>query len=251
MRANQVEGIIIFPVSNLQEDETVFELYKDNFPFVLVDRYFPGLDCSYVVSDNFGGGYRATEHLLILEHTQIAFLYHPDADFRTTSVRDRYLGYRKALEKYNIDFDPTWAVPVENQLSVSEDEAQLCSYIEFLKKPKRPDAVFSVNDNTAIGLLTAANRLGIAVPAELAIVGFDNLRLTAQVVVPVTTINVHRTELGREAANLLIDQIEGISTRESIHIVLPTELVVRESCGARQRIRNSRVESGQALSLGG
>ena len=81
---------------------------------MLVDRYFPRLDCCYVVADNLGGGYRATEHLIILGYTQIAFLYHDNADFRTTSVRDRYSGYRKALAEYNIEFNENWAVPLES-----------------------------------------------------------------------------------------------------------------------------------------
>jgi DNA-binding LacI/PurR family transcriptional regulator len=202
---------------------------------VLVDRYFPNLDCCYVVADNLGGGYRATEHLIILGHTQISFLYHHDADLRTTSVRDRYLGYRKALADYNIEFNESWACPLEST-PASRGDGRLAEYIHFLENPGRPPAVFAVNDNSAIDLLTAAVRMGLRVPSDLAEVGFDNLRMSSQVPVPLTTINVHRTEMGEKAADLLLDRIEG-RIRQPQVIVLPTELIVRESCGARLRLR--------------
>ncbi len=246
MRRDQVAGVILFPISNQEEDEMVWQLHEDRFPFVLVDRYFPGLNCCYVVSDNTGGAYRATEHLIILGYSQIAFLYHANADFRTTSVRDRYLGYRKALEEYNIEFDERWAVQINDQEFIARADGKQDPYYDFLTRPDRPRAVFAVNDNTAIDLLTSATRLGISVPGDLAIVGFDNLRMASQVPIPLTTINVHRTQIGEAAANLLIDRIEGTTLADQVHIVLPTELIVRESCGARQRLRQSKLVTDQA-----
>src|SRR5207302_7667429 len=83
-------GLIIFPISNMAHDSAIAQLAEDRFPFVLVDRYIPSLDCDYVVSDNRGGGYSATEHLLILGHRRIGFVYSRQGGLLTTSVRDRW-----------------------------------------------------------------------------------------------------------------------------------------------------------------
>lgn len=241
MLRDHVSGLIIFPVSNTTYDEAIWKLQEDKFPFVLVDRYFADLDCDYVVADNLNGGFRATEHLILNGHTEIGFLFHPQADFRTTSVRDRYQGYRKALEEYHISFQDSWLVSIDEQPAGSPGEDSLLPYLDFLRQPSRPSAFFTVNDISAINLLAAAARLGISVPEELVVVGFDNIRISAQIQHPLTTINQERTELGVRAAHLLLGRIDG-RVGKSEHIVVPTSLVIRESCGARQRIWKGRLE---------
>ena len=98
--------------------------------------------------------------------------------------------------------------------------------------------MFAANDFVAIGLLSAAASLGVRVPDELAIVGFDNLSITAQIHPPLTTINQPRVDVGVRAAQLLIDRIEGKSGPPE-SVVLATNLVIRDSCGARRHARSS------------
>jgi GntR family transcriptional regulator, arabinose operon transcriptional repressor len=234
LRAAGVAGIIIFPVSNCEYDEAIWGLQLEHFPYVLVDRFFPNLDCDYVVSDNMGGGYRATEHLIILGYDEIAFIYRPSADFSTTSVRDRFLGYQKALADYQIQFKPEWAVAIDETSSSGSEDNSTC-FIHYLQQSNRPVAHFVVNDATAIDLLVAAARLGIKIPDHLAVVGFDNLKMGAQIQYPLTTVSQSLVDLGVKSAHLLLDRIEGRHGPPE-HIVLPTGLVVRESCGARQRV---------------
>lgn len=236
MVRDKVAGFIIFPCSNSDYDEAIWQLNEEKVPFVLVDRFFPDLDCDYVVADNLGGGYRATEHLILLGHKEIGFVYHSDADIRyTTSVRDRYEGYRKALEDYHLDFKESWRAPLDNPpFTASRDDA-LLPYMAYLSQKDRPNAVLVVNDTSAISLIAAAGRLGINVPDDLAVVGFDNIKMAAQIQVPLTTINQQRTELGIRATHLLLGRIDGL-TGPSEHIVIPTDLVIRESCGARRRL---------------
>jgi DNA-binding LacI/PurR family transcriptional regulator len=100
------------------------------------------------------------------------------------------------------------------------------------------NAVFAANDSTAIRLLSAAASLNVRVPDELAVVGFDNVHMAAQTHPPLTSISQPRAEIGARAAQLLIDRIEG-KRGPPEHIVLPTRLVVRSSCGARRRAQNS------------
>ena len=106
MRAENAKGFIIFPSTNITYDETIWQLKKEGFPFVLVDRYFSNLPSEYVGVDNLGGAYHATEHLLNLGHRSIAFV--GASDTQTTSVNDRFQGYRRALSDHGIDFQDNW-----------------------------------------------------------------------------------------------------------------------------------------------
>jgi GntR family transcriptional regulator of arabinose operon len=225
-------GLIIFPISDTPHDATLAQLKADNFPFVLVDRYIPDLDCDYVVSDNIGGAYRATEHLLILGHTRIGFMYSDQGSLLTTSVRDRWEGYRKALREYNLPYDETL---VYHNVPVPAPEPPNV-YDEIVTSPQRPDAFFTVNDPTALALFQATQRHNIRVPEDLAIVGFDNESFSALLSTPLTTVVQQRVELGMRAATLLINRIEGQVVGPSRHIELPTNLIIRQSCGARLRI---------------
>jgi DNA-binding LacI/PurR family transcriptional regulator len=236
MLKDQVSGIIIFPVSNETYDEAIWELQAKKFPFVLVDRYFPDLDCDYVVSGNLEGGYRATEHLILNGHQEIGFIYHPQADFRTTSVRDRFLGYRKALDDYQIHFREDWLVAIDEKITPASVKDSLLPYVEYLRIEKRLRAFFTINDITAISLLAAGARMGLKIPDELAVVGFDNLKIATQIEHPLTTISQERIELGVRAAQLLLGRIDGHSSKPE-HIVIPTSLIIRDTCGARQRLR--------------
>jgi len=232
LRADNVAGLIIFPVSDSTYDEAVWRLAADHVPFVLVDRYFPDLDSDYVVADNIGGGYRATEHLLILGHSRVGFVYASYASLLTTSVRDRWQGYRRALHEYGQPYDEALVLQWAEGSEIGRPGASE----QFLLREGRPSAIFAVNDAVALELLRATQRLGLRVPEDLALVGFDDLNFAAHLSPPLTTVAQPRMDVGLRAGHLLINRIEGqgVSPR---HIELPTSLIVRESCGARLRVR--------------
>lgn len=225
-------GLILFPLSNRSSDSIIVRLKQIGFPFVLVDRYLADLDSDYVVSDNVGGGYRATEHLAILGHTRIGFAYSRAGDLQTTSVRDRWEGYRKALYEYHRPFDdslilsdlPTDAEPDTNMFD------------RLIRRPDRPSAIFAVNDWVALELIKAATSTGARIPEDIAIVGFDDLSYAEHLSVPLTSIAQQGTAMGMHAATLLINRIEKHVLGEPKHIVLPTQLIVRQSCGARLQV---------------
>jgi len=238
MREDRVAGLIIFPVSDVTYDESVWRLQSNGIPFVLVDRYFSDLDTDYVVADNIGGAYRATEHLLILGHTRIGFVYAPIGGLKTTSVRDRLQGYRQALKDYGLAYDNR----LVRQRSTMSEAPGHDPYGPFLTGPDRPTAIFAVNDSEALTLIQAAQRCGLRVPEDLAVVGFDDLSFAAHLSPPLTTIAQPRMDLGLRAGHLLIDRIEGQSGLPK-HIELSTSLIVRESCGARLRVRASTLST--------
>lgn len=234
LRADGAAGLIIFPVSNMPYDEPIWQLHEAGVPLVLVDRYFTDLDTDHVVVDNEGGTYRATEHLIILGHTRIGFTYAGSAGLHTTSVSERFVGYRRALEDYGLplDLQLIWSRPS------SADAAPGAWYRERLLAEGRPSAIVASNDNEALTLLQAAQRGGLRVPDDLALVGFDDLPHVVHLHPPLTTVAQPRVELGTHAGNMLINRIEGYSG-PTHKLRLPTTLVVRESCGAKMRVRQS------------
>lgn len=232
--SQRVSGLIIYPLSNISYDESIWRLRDERIPFVLIDRYFHELDTDYVACDNVGGGYRATEHLVILGHTRIGFVYSAYGNLLTTSVRDRLEGYRRALREYGLPFDESLVFEVPSQ---SKNDPQHL-HDRFFEAANRPTAVFVTTDNEAIALVQSAKRLGVNIPDDLAIIGFDNLRLSRYVHPPLTTVAQPCREEGMRAVNLLINRIEGQEGPRQ-HIELSTNLVVRESCGARLHIQKS------------
>jgi GntR family transcriptional regulator of arabinose operon len=234
LTADRVGGLIIFPVSDVTYDQAIDRLHASGVPLVLVDRYLPDIDTDYVVSDNTSGGYRATEHLLILGHTRVGFIYGHVGTLLTTSVRDRYTGYRKALQAYGLPFEEA----LMTQLPLPDQPDAPTRYDAFLALPERPSAMFAIHDQMALALMQAAQRRRLRMPEDLAIVGFDDLSIAEHLSPPLTTVAQPRMDVGLRAGNLLINRIEG-RDGPAQHIELPTSLVVRESCGARLRVRRS------------
>ncbi len=217
MRDARFGGVLVLPHDNA----TLFsELWRDGYPFVCVDQAFEDLPCDFVGVDNVGASSGATEHLLRLGHRRIAFLHqNRDLTQAPSTVRDRHLGYRNALAAGGVPFEPSWTVAVD----------QDSSYRDFLTQAERPGAVVAVNDNTALKLRDVAIRSGLSVPGDLAIVGFDDIPMAAGV--SLTTVLQPSFEIGLQAAHILIDRIEK-KVASPRRVILPTQLVVRGSCGS-------------------
>lgn len=228
MRGAGAEGLIVFPVSGERQGEGVAELRRQGYPFVLIDHYFADLETDYVGVNNFGGGYRAVEHLLLLGHTKVVFVHHGETPPTTTSVHERFEGYRSALSDYGREFHKEFVFEARQPTDGAYDR--------FFQRYSPPVTAFAVNDATAILLIEAARRCGVRVPGDLAVVGFDDLPLSGRVATPLTTVAQPHVELGTSAAHLLVDQIQRRVAGPK-RVVLPTELRTRESCGARERLR--------------
>ena len=235
LRANNVLGMIIWTMGDTTYDASIQQLQADHIPLVLMDRYFPDLAIDYVGSDNAGGGYRATEHLLILGHRRIGFVFAREETLQTTSVYERWQGYCKALQKYEVPYDETLVVPDFGQLQMGASSPHQ-GLVEFLQRPDRPGAIFAVNDYVALDVLRAAKAIHLRIPEDLAVVGFDDLEFAALVSPPLTTVVQQFIDIGLRAGTLLINRIEGIVGAPK-HIELPTNLIIRESCGAQLHVK--------------
>jgi DNA-binding LacI/PurR family transcriptional regulator len=185
----------------------------------------PHTDIPFVDVDNVGGAARATEHLIGLGHRRIALITNAPPAY-TASV-DRRAGYRQALESADIAYDES-LVRYGNLTPHGGDEAMA----DLLAMPERPTAVFVASDTVALGALQAIRRHGLSVPQDLALVSFDDIPLAEFVYPPLTTVRLPAYGLGWGAADMLLRIIDGNEPIQNPGVILETELIIRESCGA-------------------
>ena len=198
---------------------TVMDADSD-IPVVAIDPHAGPADLPTVDSDNFTGGVIATEHLLSLGHTRIGFLAgRPDLE----SSRLREAGYRKAMAEAGLQVD-------ENLIrngSYSREESHGAA-TEMLSLPERPTAIFAANDLSALGIMDVARQMGIDVPRDLSVVGFDDIPDSAQSTPPLTTVQQPLQRMGAEAIRMLLTLMDS-EPLESPHVRLPVSLVRRGS----------------------
>lgn len=226
MLATGIDGLIL---CSTRAPEPVLQMAPEvGKAVVLVNRHVshPNIHC--VVADNQGGSKEAVLHLLRLGHRRIAYISGPPASW---SNQQRLIGYRSALEQGGIPYDPD-LVPVAVPPNVTGGDVAMQ---QLLALPEPPTAVLAFDDLVAIGVIRSAARQGRQVPSDIAVVGFDDIELAEYLWPPLTTVRQPKYELGREAARLLLEAIAGNTTGQ-VTRVLPCELMVRHSCGARARV---------------
>ena len=190
-------------------------------PLVAVDHNVRSSTMATVDSDNLNGAITATEHLLALGHRRIGFLA-GRSDLESAHLREQ--GYRRALEAAGITFEPDLVRVGGYRAETAREAAR-----ELLVSERRPTAIFAANDASAIETIAVARALGLTVPEDLSVVGFDNVPESALCEPPLTTIEQSIQRMGYEAVRMLIGMIEAPSSPPA-QVVLPTRLVERSSC---------------------
>lgn len=218
VRSRRVDGLII---GGSHIGEPLLELVlRSGFPAVLIGRHLRRQDLHSVDAANVEGACQAVEHLLARGRRRIATITYPASS--STGV-DRLEGYRRALAKYGVPFDPRLVIE-SNGFDSGEAIAELAGLIGA----QRPDALFAASDTLALDALQCVRALGLRVPEDIAIVGFDDQPNAARSDPPLTTVRQPIAGLGREAVALLLRLIEQPDAAPQ-RVVLPTELVVRAS----------------------
>ena len=221
LEQQRVAGILITPVD--PESRALDEIAGRGTPIVIVDRTrADNSHCSVAVDDVLGGRL-AVEHLVDLGHERIAFVGGPES---IGQVRDRYAGAVAALRAAGLDEDRLLRVDT-NALSVGEGR-QAAQRLAGIPTARRPTAAFCANDLLALGLLQQCVSMGITVPRDLAIVGYDDIEFAGAAAVPLTSVRQPRRQLGRTAAQLLLDEV---NDPDHLHqqITFTPELVARAS----------------------
>ena len=192
-------------------------------PIVAIDPHTGQSGLPTVVSDNLRGAQLATGHLLSLGHRRIAMLT-GRPDLESAQLRER--GYRKALQAAGVAVDESLIRLGAYDSEVSTEQARL-----LLTAPDPPTAVFAANDMSAIATIEVATDLGLRVPADLSVVGFDNIPESALCAPPLTTIEQPIRKMGERSIELLLSLIRG-ERPQTTHITLQTNLVIRQSTRA-------------------
>jgi LacI family xylobiose transport system transcriptional regulator len=197
------------------------QLISRDIPFVVLDPAGdPGEDVPAIGATNWQGGVAATRHLLELGHRRIGVIGGPTG---IMCSRARIDGYRAALETAGIAFDPDLV-----RIGNFHHEAGYTQALELLRRPDRPTAVFTGNDLQALGLYEAARELGLRIPQDLSVVGFDDLPLARWISPPLTTVRQPLTEMAEAAARLVLDLSRGREP-STLRVDLATRLVERAS----------------------
>ena len=211
---------VLLVAANLSEGQHQ-QLDRRSIPYVVIDTDGePPADVASVGSDNWNGGLAATRHLLALGHRRIAMITGP---WDMLCSLARVDGFRSAHEEAGAAVDP--ALVREGNFYV---EAGFNQGLELLSLPDRPTAVFAGSDMQALGVLRAAHQLGLRVPEDLSVVGYDDLPLASWVGPPLTTVRQPLREMGAAATQILLDMARGRSPKVR-RLNLSTELVLRES----------------------
>ena len=199
-----------------------------NLPIVLVDYEIPRHRLSTVTMDNRGGARLVVEHLLELGHTKIGFI---GGDLKHPSITERYHSYCDTLRSHGIEIDSSWKSLDEPDTGV-EDGYRAAKQL-LCTAEKRPTAVFAANDALALGCMKYCKEVGLSIPESVAIVGFDNIEAGLLVEPRLTTVNVHREEMGAIAVRRLVEMMSDKSD-VIVATTTPVELVIRESSGAKR-----------------
>ena len=218
----RTDGLIV--ASSLPPGKVGFykRIVREGAKVVFIDRRLKGLNCPVVTTDDVQVGVLATEHLIRLGHRRIGHLRGTTA----STSEGRFEGYRRALEKHGLPLDDS----LVRDCGFTEREGYEATRL-WLEEGGVPGAIFAVNDPAAIGAMQAFEEAGLRVGRDVALVGGGNIHYGDMLRVPLTTVSWSRSEMGQQAARLLLQLIEGEAPGQQ-QVVLPPELVVRSSSGA-------------------
>lgn len=221
-----VDGLLIATAH--RDDPHITRLRGTRLPYVLVNRRRDDPNDSWVITDDRGGARQAVRHLAALGHTRIAHIHGP-RDVSTTAAR--LAAYTETLAELGLPRQDEWAV--DGGLSETGGERGMAALLA-LPAARRPTAVFAANDLAALGAMNVARAAGLRVPADLSVVGYNDLPLAARLTPALTTVRVPHYELGRQASEVLLRLLAGApgAAERPVQIVLPTNLVVRDSTSA-------------------
>ena len=216
---NKVCGIIVSQAKDTKRYDHFERLMDAGVPLVFYDRICTGVNASRVVVDDYMGAYNAVSHLIETGCTRIAFY----GSAPTLEIsKNRFNGYKDALLKNGLHYDESLTRICDNRA-----DAEMITP-ELLKTDAPPNGFFAVNDDTAIGILYTAKRMGFRVPEDVSICGFTNGQRAIACDPMLTTVEQRGVKVGEEAADILIDQVEGKIPRDKTERrIVRTRLVVR------------------------
>lgn len=202
-------------------NEYLDALHQQNFPFVVIDQFDASGKSSVVNGTNWQGAYDATKYLIELGHRRIGFI---TGLTELHSAMDRLGGYQSALTD--------WHLPIHEELIVKGDFWEQGGYLaaqKLLDLPNPPTAIFASNDLLAFGTMEAIRQRGLSIPADISVVGFDDIPQASLVYPALTTVHQPLEKMGRLAVKMLLEHIDSLEYLPYV-ATLATNLIIRDSC---------------------
>jgi len=238
--SKRVDGILL-TVAPGQLNPTIRRMLADaKLPVVLVMRTGADLQYDAVITDDHRGAFEGVSHLAQIGHRRIAFVSGP---LEVSNGAARWKGYRKALQTHGLSYDPTLTIEGDYRI-----ESGYRAGLALLRR--RPDAVFVANYLMTVGLMQAAEEMGMSCPEDYALASFDDYPWLRCFRPRLTTIELPKYELGLRSTEILLERISGKRGRPRIERLAP-QLCVRESCGFIRSVRDSRVQVAIAKPIDG
>lgn len=220
----QLDGLIVAPILDDETDLShIFEMKRSKIPFVLLEDV-RGIRANLVDVDNVRASAEAVRHLIRQGHSRIVHLAGPAYSQHS---EERAEGVRRAFSESHLVFDHRMVINAGDSLEDGYRAGR--DYFRDLPAVDRPTAVTCYNDLIALGLIRALRELGIDVPGDVSVVGFDDLDVLAYFPLALTTVHVPRFEMGRRAASMLIQQIDTRAEPTADKVRLDAPLVIRDS----------------------
>ena len=223
MGMHNSDGLLVFADS--LDEEQIKQFYARKFPLVLIHRSPPdGLHIPFVTVENKAATYKLVDHLITVHGSRRILMLRGPLQQEDSYWRE--VGYKTALAEHGIPFDESFILQGNFERDVAY-EAMKC----FLSRDDHPDfdAVFSGDDDAAVGVFMALKEFGYKIPEDVRVVGFDDSRMSPFLTPPLTTVRAPTEEVGRSAALQLFNQLEGKRVKQAI--LHTTEIILRSSCG--------------------
>ena len=215
----KVCGVIVSQAKDTRNYDHYQKLIDVGIPMVFYDRICTGVNASRVVVDDYMGAYNAVTHLIETGCRRIAFYGGPQ---QLEISKNRFNGYKDALLKHGMVIDESIVRVCDNR-----GDAEVITP-EILELNHRPDGFFAVNDDTAIGILYTCKRAGLRVPEDISICGFTNGQRAIACDPMLTTVEQRGHRVGEEAAEILMDKVEGLTPLEKVEKrIVRTRLIIR------------------------
>lgn len=224
MLGGPVKGLIVEPTKSAEGNPNLdcyLALNVRNIPFVMINERYPELDCPCIKQDDESGGYKAVEHLVQMGHRDIAGFFKTD-DLQGVN---RLKGFLRGIREFGL---PLTGETVVHYTTEEKHAKPFDRASAMLRREERPTAFVCYNDELAVQLLEAARRLGVSVPDDISLIGFDDSTLALATEVKLTTLTHPKTLMGEKAAELLMDLIEKRKLQAG-DILFSPELVIRDS----------------------
>jgi len=217
----RVRGVLITPID--PDGKPLAHLTKRGIPLVMVDRASDAHSCSVSVND-LAGGAMAARHLIEQGHRRIVYIGGPDT---LPQVRDRLAGALEAVHKAGLPTEALLRVPTETMTVPSGRQAG--RHVLQLPPRSRPTAAFCANDLLALGFLQEMTKQGVRVPSQMAIIGYDDIEFAEAAAIPLTSVRQPCEDLGRTAAQLLLEESQSTHGHAHRQVQFQPELIVRAS----------------------